>query len=283
MSSSIWSEETFALVREGIRLANNAYTTGLSQEWNQKVSERARALGKPHSDLEPGNLNIVIFHVKIPPDAGVIKAPDIRGLDHDKVDYEILIKANIATALKTNPQARFFLITDDTFLSDLRPHSRLNISRISVNAREPMFERVVTMAAYLRSGLFEEPTVFLDSDAFLLRPVHNLFANRFDVGLTHRNIYGQMPINEGVIFVNTSHKAKVQGMFDAYVASYLAIESDSNMSKLYSNLRRWRGGQLSVNSIGQGGQVYASGMLKCADLRVVYLPCSKYNLSLIHI
>ena len=142
-----------------------------------------------------------------------------------------------------------------------------------------MFERVTTMAAYSSSSLFDQPTVFLDSDAFLLRPVHNIFANRFDVGLTHRNIFGQMPINEGVIFANTTRRASVQAVFDAYVASYLSIETNSEIAKIYSNLRRWRGGQLSVNSIGQGGQVYASGLSAATEHRIAYLPCSAYNLS----
>ena len=279
MSQPVWTEETFALVREGIRLANSAYTTRLPPEWDDKISQRARDLGEGHAGLEPGNLNIVIFHVKIPSDAGSVKAPDIRGLDHDKVDYETLIRTNIKIALKTNPRSRLFLITDTSFLSELKPNSRLNISRILVNAREPMLERVITMSAYSRSSLFDQPTVFLDSDAFLLRPVHNIFANRFDVGLTHRNIFGQMPINEGVIFANTTRRASVQTIFDAYVASYLSIEANSEIAKIYSNLRRWRGGQLSVNSIGQGGQVYASGLSIETDPRIAYLPCSAYNLS----
>jgi hypothetical protein len=279
MNQPVWTEETFALVREGIRLANTAYTTRLPSEWDDKISQRARDLGASKPNLEPGNLNIVIFHVKIPPDAVAIKAPDIRGLDHDKVDYETLIRLNIDIALRTNPKSRIFLITDQSFLSNLKPHSRLNVTRILVNAREPMFERVVTMAAYSRSSLFDQPTIFLDSDAFLLRPVHNLFANRFDLGLTHRNIFGQMPINEGVIFANTTRRASVQTIFDAYVASYLSIEANSEIAKIYSNLRRWRGGQLSINSIGQGGQVYASGLLRVTDLRIAYLPCSQYNLS----
>ena len=34
-----------------------------------------------------------------------------------------------------------------------------------------MFERVVTMASYVRSCCFSAPTIFLDIDAFLIRPV----------------------------------------------------------------------------------------------------------------
>ena len=279
MTQPVWTEATFALVQEGVRLANEAFVEELPSEWDQSIEERAASFCGSHPDLMPGNLNVVIFHVKIPADAGEVKAPDIRNLDHDKVDYETLIRLNIDTALKTNPRSRVFLLTDHSFLGDLEPHNRLNISRMAVNAREPMFERVMTMAAYVRSQLFDQPTVFLDSDAFLLRPIHNLFANRFDVGLTHRNIIGQMPINEGVIFANNQDKAAVKKVFDSYLASYLAIETNSEMTRLYSNIRRWRGGQLSVNSIGQGGQVYASGMPTGVTPRIVNLPCSVYNLS----
>lgn len=279
MEQANWSDSTFSLVREGVRLANEAYSQVLSDAWERAIEERAKELGSAHERLLNGNLNVVLFHVKIPADAGEIKAPDIRNLDHNQIDYESLIRLNIDIALRTNSRARVILLTDHTFLSDLKEHDRLHISRLRVDAREPMFERVLTMTAYVRSRLFDEPTVFLDSDAFLIRPIHNLFMNHFDVGLTHRNIVGQMPINEGVIFANNINREVVQKVFDSYLASYLAIESDPGISKIYSNLRRWRGGQLSVNSIGQGGQVYASGCSRKSGARIVYLPCSAYNLS----
>jgi len=272
-------DSTFSLVREGVRLANEAYSQVLSAEWEEAIEERTTEIGVAHDRLLSGNLNVVLFHVKIPADAGEIKTPEIRNWDHNKIDYESLIRLNIDIALRTNPRARVFLLTDHTFLGDLKEHDRLKISRLSVNAREPMFERVLTMTAYVRSSLFDAPTVFLDSDAFLIRPIHNLFMNHFDVGLTHRNIVGQMPINEGVIFANNMNHEVVQKIFDSYLASYLAIESDSGISEIYSNLRRWRGGQLSVNSIGQGGQVYASGYSRRSGARIVYLPCAAYNLS----
>ena len=69
-----------------------------------------------------------------------------------------------------------------------------------------MFERVVTMASYVRSCCFSAPTIFLDIDAFLIRPVFGIFRSDFDVGLTHRHIVGQMSINEGVIFANTKNR-----------------------------------------------------------------------------
>lgn len=280
MSQAGAASNTLGLVLSAIASANRVYSDTLDATWREKVLLRASALEASKNPLQQGNLNVVIFHVKIPVEASKIKAPDIQNLDHDKFDYETLIRFNIDLALKTNPRCRVILVTDATFLQDITQHTRLRVCRVEVNALEPMFERVLTMAAYINSRIFDQPTVFLDSDAFLLRPVHNVFANSFDVGVTHRNILGQMPINEGVLFANNLSKERVQKFFEAYLASYLAIEKDGKIGNIYENLRRWRGGQLSVNSAANGGQVYATGLSTFSrNFTLVHLPCSAYNLS----
>ena len=87
-----------------------------------------------------------------------------------------------------------------------------------------MFERVVTMAAYVNSKLFTAPTIFLDIDAFLIRPISDIFLKILMWGLTHRQIVGQMSINEGVIFANNKNFENVRKFFDSYLASYVAAE-----------------------------------------------------------
>jgi hypothetical protein len=276
-----WPEEIFKLVSKGIRLANNARSESLEPILMKSIKQRVKQLNANTQKLEAGNLNVVIFHVKIPLDAPKVAAPDIRNLDHDKIDYETLIKLNIEVTLKTNPRARVLLFTDNDFLKELYAHARLSITRLSVCPAEPMFERVATMLAYVKSKLFDQPTLFLDSDAFLLRPAHNIFANNFDIGLTHRNIHGQMPINEGVILVNNTNPSRTIKFFESYLASYLAIENSSEIAKIYKNLRRWRGGQLSINSVANGGKVYRSGRTigELDHLKIAYLPCASHNLS----
>jgi hypothetical protein len=283
MEQEAWSEEVFEKVRRAVYAANRAYISDLPAEWSKRLTDRAaqlqpRTLADPQSDV-----NVVLFHVKIPREVSKVNAPDIRNIDHHAVDYETLIRLNIRIAQHTNPRSRVILITDREFLVGEQETDRLTIRRLEVNGAEPMFERVWAMAAYVESGLFDAPTVFLDSDAFLLRPIHNVFTNEFDVGLTHRDIVGQMPINEGVIFANTLDRAAVRSMFRSYLASYLAIEGSEDIKAIYTNLRRWRGGQLSINAIGGRGQVYSS-MLGTDNkgVRVAYLPCSTYNLSEIH-
>ena len=76
-----------------------------------------------------------------------------------------------------------------------------------------MFERVLTMNSYVHSDLFNSPTIFLDIDAFLIRPVNDVFLEDFDVGLTHRHIVGQMAINEGVVMANNKNSKPVRSFF----------------------------------------------------------------------
>ena len=171
----------------------------LDLEWAAKLSERAALISK---NTVKSRLNIFLFHQTVPKEASVISTPDIKGLDHGAMDYESLLRLNISIALWSNPNCRILLFTDKTFLANYPEHPRVYIIRLDLAAAEPMFERVVTMAAYVASQAFTAPTIFLDSDAFLIRPLANLFNNEFDVAVTYRDNPGMMPINEGVIFAN---------------------------------------------------------------------------------
>ena len=136
------------------------------------------------------------------------------------------------------------------------------------------------MNAYVRSRLFSSPAVFLDIDAFMLRPLNELFNNYFDIGLTHRHIVGQMSVNEGVIFANNQRTEQVIKFFDSYLASYLEAEKSPRVAKIYKNIRRWRGGQLAINAAAGGYQFYSTSLNHTEyGTKIAYLPCSKYNLS----
>ena len=128
------------------------------------------------------SLNIVIFHVKVPSHASKIQTPDIKGGDHSSIDYDSLLKLNIKIARWSQPDANIIIFTDYESFKDLPEDEKVTVIRLAVNGEEPMFERVLTMAAYVNSKLFEYPTIFLDIDAFLIRPVQSLFFEDFDVG-----------------------------------------------------------------------------------------------------
>ena len=60
----------------------------------------------------------------------------------------------------------------------------------------------------------------------------------------------------------------------------MAAEESSEIAKIYTNIRRWRGGQLAINAAAGGNQFYATSAIKTDyEAKIVFLPCSKYNLS----
>lgn len=274
----VWTEETFQLVRDGIDAARSCRATKLTKEWDENLNARARLLDK--NSLRSSSLNVVIFHIKVPDHSSKINTPDIKGGDQSTIDYEGLLNLNIKVALWSEPRANIVILTDYEFVPDLKDTERLHVLRFDVNPTEPMFERVVSMASYVRSSCFTSPTVFLDIDAFLIHPVAKVFNSLFDIGLTHRHIVGQMSINEGVIFANNRDPYAVKKFFDSYLASYLEAEKSQKLAKIYQNIRRWRGGQLAINAAAGGHQFYSTSLEKTEyGTNIAYLPCSKYNLS----
>ena len=273
----VWTEETFQRVRDGIDAARECRSLQLSEEWGKRVKDRATSIKV--SDKKRA-MNIFIFHVKVPAHLSKIETHDIKGGDQSTIDYESLLQLNIKIALWSEPRARVIVVTDHSFMPSLKSNDSLEVIRLKMNTGEPMFERVLSMAAYVESFAFNAPTVFLDIDAFLIHPVNAIFKNNFDVGLTHRHIVGQMPINEGVIFANNLHHEPVVRFFRSYLASYLTAEKSKKVQEIYQNIRRWRGGQLAINSAAGGHQFYNTSLIKNDDgVNIAYLPCSKYNLS----
>ena len=219
----MWTEETFKLVRDGIDAARACQIVDLEEYWERKSEDRSSEIDKCKR-VTRSQLNIVIFHVKIPDEVSKIDSPDIRGGDHGAVDYEALLSLNIDICKWSQPNANIFVITDDKFYTNLKSNENLHLIRLDVKREEPMFERVLTMYSFVKSKYSTFPTIFLDIDAFILSPLSSLFQNNFDIGLTHRHIVGQMSINEGVVFANNLNLENTREFFQSYLASYLELE-----------------------------------------------------------
>jgi hypothetical protein len=267
-------------VYRALEIAGSKRLSPLSSESDLACAEKANFFSQFRKPDAHKSLNVVIFHTTIPKEDSVINTIDIKGLDHNSFEYENMIRLNIRVALWSNPSSNVFLITDNQFLSDFE-HDGLTIIRSSINTKEPMYERVVAMNSFVRSELFSVPTIFLDSDAFLINNPHSLFQLNFDIGLTHRNIYPQMPINEGVIYANCKNIRNTRNFFDQYLSIYNELDKDPELSDIYQNIRRWRGGQLSINGAAGGNIVYTTGILSDQlGYKKALLPCSRFNLSL---
>ena len=271
------SENLRSTVNAVIAAARDSVRDELPSSSRDVVLERAR---KFDILTQRSHLNVFLFHQSVSRFAGSINTVDIKGLDHARFDYEELIRRNIATALWSNPGSRIILVTDEGFLRQGIDSDRVSIVRFTLKDGEPMFERVVSMLSYVESAAFAAPTIFLDSDAFLIRNCAGLFVNKFDVGVTYRDISGQMPINEGVILVNDRDPPRVRQFFRSYLATYLTLERHPTVIQTYGNVRRWRGGQLSINAVCGGLQRYASSIVTSScGAQVAYLPCSRFNYS----
>jgi hypothetical protein len=260
-----------------IAAAGDSVRDDLPESWRGMVGSRTDAFNHVAT---PASLNIFLFHQSVSADTKAISTVDIKGLDHSQFDYDLLINRNVSIALWSNPGSRVILVTDDQFLPKGITDPRVSIVRLPLAVGEPMFERVVSMLSYVESNAFLAPTIFLDSDAFLLRYCAGFFLSQFDIGVTYRDIGGQMPINEGVIFANTLDRDAVRRFFRRYLATYLQLEGHPVVRETYGNVRRWRGGQLSINAASGGLARYAAGVSRMATGgRLACLPCSRYNFS----
>ena len=219
------------------------------------------------------------FHASVPDSEAAVKYRDVA-IDHSKFDYDRIVRHCIAAALAAQPGSRFVLATDDKFLSDLS-HPSVTIVRLPLDAASPMYERVVAMCAFVRSRQFNAPAVFLDSDAFLNAPIVNLFQGHFDIGATYRPDPGLMPINEGVIFANSRNKDLVRGFFAGYLGTYDRLCGNATVTGYYGNVKRWRGGQLSLNALtcplGVPSELDSA---KAFGARIRYYPCATFNFSI---
>ena len=219
------------------------------------------------------------FHAPVPQGEGAVKYRDVA-IDHSKFDYDRIVRQCIAAALAAQPGARFILATDAEFLEGV-VHPALTIVRLPLDAASPMYERVIAMCAFVRSRQFNAPTAFLDSDAFLNAPIASLFQGHFDIGATYRSDPGLMPVNEGVIFASSRNKDLVRGFFAGYLGTYDRLCGNAAVTGYYGNIKRWRGGQLSLNALAcPPGVPSVLDSAKAFGARIRYYPCSTFNFSI---
>jgi hypothetical protein len=198
------------------------------------------------------------YHVPVPPDQTKIAYPDVR-MDQGKFDYGALLNYWVRVHVRHG-------------------HASICDGDESTDPLAPMYCRVVEMLKFV-SNYLDQPTVFLDSDAFLNADISHIFDGDWDIGVTYRHNMG-MALNEGVIFANNKRPEAVRSFFQAYLDTYHRIlETPEHVAK-YGNLKRWRGGQLSLNTLAcPQGLPSSLDYLEIAGARVAYFPCFRWNFS----
>ena len=222
-------------------------------------------------------INIFTFHTSVPESASKISLPDVA-IDHGAVDYDVICEEMIRSALAFQPDAHVFFVADADTMPRLA-HPRVSVIRLPLQREFPMYERVQAMWAYAHSSLYQKPTVFLDSDAFINKDINWVFHKDMDLAVTYRG-GGLMPINEGVFFTNARDTAAVARFFDNYLLVYRRLLSDPVVTEIYGDVRRWRGGQLSLNAIacplGLPSSLDKAFFLGAS---IEYHPCGELNFS----
>jgi hypothetical protein len=232
--------------------------------------DRAGARGRP--------ANLFVYHVDLP--AGTrLDYPDVA-MDVARFDHRAVLEHFLERKRRFMPQAQVFLATSAG--SPLRALAAEDVSVVELEADPawPMYHRALAMHGYALSSAFDADTAFLDSDAFLNRALDQVFALDFDVALTYRADPGLMPVNEGVIFARAARPDAVRDFFARFVATYDAVAVDEAITAYYGDVRRWRGGQLSLNALAAPlapFSPYRRDTIGGATLRL--LPCDTFNYS----
>lgn len=239
----------------------------------QEVSQFASIFDKIGVSCTP--LTFFIFHVDLPRENQVISYCDVHH-DHGLFDYRALIDQLVWSIRTFNGNARILFVTNEgNAFPDI---GGVTVVRLPLKPAEIMFERVKAMTAFTQSTAFSNNTVFLDSDAFPNRDLRPVFASTFNVCVTYRTRPGFMPINEGVLFVSAKKEEMARAFFDAYLGTYETLIRDYAVKQYYGDIKRWRGGQLSLSAISPQPPIGGRGQVSIINgIKILAMPCTTHN------
>jgi asparagine synthase (glutamine-hydrolysing) len=233
------------------------------------------------ADIGPAPVNVFTYHTRVDVDYQPIETFDIKGLDHRKFDYDYILAYFSHAAAGFFPGANVILVTDATSPVPTL-HRFTHVVRLAVDKDEPMYQRARAMAAYVNSSaLSANPratTLFLDSDAFVGNDFREVLAGDFDIAVTFRPDPA-MVLNEGVQAASHRRPEKARAFYNGYLATYEHLAADPDVQARYPHgIKKWRGGQLSLNSVAWDGAWPEAGEIRELDgTRILYLPCADYN------
>jgi hypothetical protein len=221
-------------------------------------------------------LNVFVFHVDLAPGEKI----DYVDAQFKPADFDYLdILASFIARLRAHiARPAVYLVTSEGARYRALAAADVRVVELPIDGRQPMYDRATALLAYARSQAFAADTACLDSDALVNRPLAGLFDLGFDVGLTYRNAERLMPVNEGVMFLRPHRRSAAASFLQRRLATYDRIARDQLITGYYGDVRRWRGGQLSLNAL-----VY--GALPCSPYRawhsagamLRFLPCDTFN------
>lgn len=249
----------------------------VSDELAPASAERVERFTVPFSRAAcESETSVFVFHVDLPPGAA-IDYVDARFRPAD-FDYQQILASFIARLRAHLNRPAVYLVTSEGARYRALAAPDVRVVELPIDGSQPMYDRATALLAYARSRAFAADTACLDSDALVNRPLAGIFELGFDVGLTYRDAERLMPVNEGAMFIRPQRPGAAAAFLQRRLATYDRIAQDPMITGYYGDLRRWRGGQLSLNAL-----VYEA--LPCspyraweaAHARVRFLPCDTFN------
>jgi|GEM_PF-901860 len=258
-----------------------AHAAGLRRA-RLEASTEARVAGYARAFAQAaratGALNAFVFHADLP--AGIaIDTVDAK-LVPQHFDYLDILRRCIERVQRHCPGSMVTLVTAAGARQRALAAPDVAVVELELDAARPMYERACALLAYARSPAFSRDTVFLDADALVNRPLEAVFDLDFDIGLTYRDGPRLMPANEGVMFLAARRPQAVRDFLEARLATYDALAADAFIAGYYGDVKRWRGGQLSLNALLHGLRPYSPyAPRSAAGARLRFLPCDTFNFS----
>ena len=217
-----------------------------------------------------------IYHVPVEQENTntLIQTFDIPKIELQNADRVKLLRMSIKSIIATNPDAQIVLLTNKSFGTKL---SDMNISLLfpDVDSSLTMYSRAKTYNTIVQKDIVGGKVVFMDSDTMVLRSLSNLRTNLSNsITLTRRFAPNLMPINESLMIIN-SHREYAKDFFSHLMGTYEWIKNDNVIKGIVGlDLRRWRGGILSLNAICPG---IRNTTFLDSNKDITILPSEKYH------
>ncbi len=187
----------------------------LAFDWPAARIDATPKTGAPPDD---DMVDIVLFHADPPP------------ARREPSGYIALAAMAFEAAAARAPQARRILLTDKT--TPVPPSVGAHqVVRQDLDHRRLMYERMRVQRKYLKSRAPGRVSVLADVDVVTNRNPAGIFAEQFDIGLTWRGEFPNMPFNGGVLFAGKGVRAVA--FFDMALKCYDALAADPRRHRTF--------------------------------------------------
>jgi tetratricopeptide (TPR) repeat protein len=163
--------------------------------------------------------------------------------------YGALMSQSVSSARSCIPEVSSVLLTDQVTQV---PRAQIfdRIERMDLDAGELVYSRLLAVSRFLAEVEEGADIALLDPDTKIERNFLHVFATEFDLALTSRSDFADVPMdhepfNVGVILIRHGSAQRAKRFFDLCIEHFEETEKQESVRTLYPDgLRQWRGDQV---------------------------------------